>query len=196
MYNRHMSSRERLITAARELLWARGYTATSPKAILAAAGVGQGSMYHRFEGKEALALEAMRVNKTELRSVIEADVTIPGTAVERVERYLLKYRDALKGCRFGRLAQDPDVVESPALQAEIDEMFTWMCARLTEVIAQGQIDGELPADLRASDIGAMVIAVVEGGYVLARGQNNPEVLTAAARAAVDLLRRVSLQPVG
>lgn len=194
MYNRHMSSRERLITAARELLWTRGYAATSPKAILAAAGVGQGSMYHHFEGKEALALEAIRVNKTELRSFIEADVTIPGTAVDRVERYLLKYRDALKGCRFGRLAQDPDVVESPALQAEVDEIFTWMCARLTEVIAQGQIDGELPADLRASDIGAMVIAVVEGGYVLARGSNNPEVFTAAARGAVDLLRRVSLQP--
>lgn len=191
MYTMAMSSRERLITATRELLWSRGYTATSPKAILAAAGVGQGSMYHHFEGKQALALEAIRANAADLRNAIEADVTIAGSAVDRVERYLLKYRDVLKGCKFGRLAQDPDVIESPALQAEIDEMFTWMCARLAEVIAQGQVDGELPTDLHSNDIGAMVIAVVEGGYVLARGQNNPEVFTAATRGAIDLLRRVS-----
>lgn len=186
-----MSSRERLITAARELLWTRGYTATSPKAILAAAGVGQGSMYHHFESKEALALEAIRVNKAELRDFIESDVTIAGSAVDRIERYLLKYRDVLKGCKFGRLAQDPHVVESPALQAEVDEMFSWMCARLARVITQGQDDGELPADLNSGDIGTMVVAVVEGGYVLARGQNDPEAFTAAARGAVDLLRRVS-----
>jgi AcrR family transcriptional regulator len=150
-------------------------------------------MYHHFESKEALALEAIRVNKGELCRVIEADVTIPGSAVDRVERYLLKYRDVLKGCRFGRLAQDPHVIESPALQAEMDEMFAWMCGRLAEVIAQGQADRELPTDLHSTDIGAMVIAVVEGGYVLARGQNNPEAFTAAARGAVDLLRRVSLR---
>ena len=161
-------------------------------AILAVAGVGQGSMYHHFEGKEALALEAIRANKAELRNAIETDATVPGSAVDRVERYLLKHRDVLKGCKFGRLAQDPDVIESPALQTEIDEMFAWMCARLAEVIAQGQADGELPDDLDSSGIGAMVIAVVEGGYVLARGQNNPEVFAAAARGAVDLLRRVSL----
>lgn len=191
MYAMGTGSRERLITATRELLWARGYTATSPKAILTQAGVGQGSMYHHFESKEALAIEAMRANQVELRELIEADVRIAGTSIDRIERYLLKYRDVLKGCRFGRLAQDPHVVESPALRAEVDEMFRWMCGRLGEVITQGQAAGELPADLDANDIGAMVVAVVEGGYVLARGENDPEVFAAAARGAVELLRRIS-----
>ena len=185
-----MDTREKLVEATRELLWARGYTATSPKAILTAAGVGQGSMYHHFEGKEALAIEAIRVNGAELRALIEADVMIPGTAVDRIERYLLKYRDVLKGCRFGRIAQDPHVIESPALRAEVDEMFRWMCARLTRVIAQGQSDGDVPADIDAKDLGAMVVAVVEGGYVLARARNDPDAFASAARGAVGLLRRV------
>lgn len=186
-----MSSREKLVEATRELLWRRGYTATSPKAILAAAGVGQGSMYHHFASKEALAIEAIRVNRTELRAAIEADVVIPGSAVDRIERYLLKFRDVLNGCRFGRLAQDPHVIDSDPLRTEVDEMFQWMCSRLGEVIAQGQADGDFPADVDADDIGAMVVAVVEGGYVLARARSDPEAFAAAARGAVALLRRVS-----
>lgn len=185
-----MGTREKLIEATRELLWTRGYTATSPKAILSAAEVGQGSMYHHFKNKEALAIEAIRVNRDELRAAIEADATIPGSAIDRVERYLLKSRDVLKGCRFGRLAQDPHVVESPALRAEIDQMFSWMRGRLSQVIAQGQAGGELPADLDAAEIGAMLVAVVEGGYVLARAQNDPEVFRVAAHGAIQLLRNV------
>lgn len=193
MYNTIMGSREKLISATRELLWNRGYTATSPKAILAAAGVGQGSMYHHFESKEALAVEAMRLNQTELRELIEAEVSGAGSAVDRIERYLLKYRDVLKGCRFGRLAQDPHVVESPALRSEVEQMFGWMCERIASVVAQGQASGEFPSDIDANAVGATVVAVVEGGYVLARGQNDPDAFAAAAKGAVALLRKVASQ---
>jgi TetR/AcrR family transcriptional repressor of nem operon len=187
-----MSAREKLVEATRELLWSRGYTATSPKAILDAAGVGQGSMYHHFKDKEALAVEAIRVNQAELRAMIEADLTIPGSAVDRIERYLLKSRDVLKGCRFGRLAQDPQVIDSEALRTEVDEMFGWMCSRVGEAIVQGQADGDIPEDLDAGDIAATVVAVVEGGYVLARARNDPEAFTSAARGAVQLLRRAGV----
>ena len=53
-------ARTRLIESTQELLWERGYTGTSPKAIQALAGVGQGSMYHHFEGKADLARAAIR----------------------------------------------------------------------------------------------------------------------------------------
>jgi TetR/AcrR family transcriptional repressor of nem operon len=48
-----------LVTSAQELLWERGYTATSPRAIQDRAGVGQGSMYHHFGGKADLARAAL-----------------------------------------------------------------------------------------------------------------------------------------
>ncbi|WP_420108375.1 TetR/AcrR family transcriptional regulator [Mycolicibacter arupensis] len=184
-----MEAREKLVEATRQLLWTRGYTATSPKAILAAAGVGQGSMYHHFAGKEALAAEAIAINGSELRCAMDTDLTMPGSTVERLERYLLRYREVLNGCRFGRLTQDPHVVESSALRAQVDEMFRWMCARLEQVIEEGQHRGEFPADVDAQDLAAMVVAVVEGGYVLARARSDPEAFASAARGAVALLRR-------
>src|ERR687887_209937 len=48
------ATRERLVQAGRELFGARGYEDTSISAILEAAGVTRGSLYHHFETKEAL----------------------------------------------------------------------------------------------------------------------------------------------
>ena len=46
-----MESRERLVVAMSELMWERGYAATSPRGVRERSGVGQGSMYHHFPGK-------------------------------------------------------------------------------------------------------------------------------------------------
>jgi TetR/AcrR family transcriptional regulator, transcriptional repressor for nem operon len=54
-----MNSRDQLTGAMAELLWERGYAATSPRDVMARAGVGQGSMYHHYSGKHELAVEAM-----------------------------------------------------------------------------------------------------------------------------------------
>src|SRR5690349_23561652 len=89
---------ERLIESTRELLWERGYVGTSPKAIQQRAGVGQGSMYHHFDGKPALALAAIERTAEEMRATVEAQFAGPGTALERVTAYLRRERDVLKGC--------------------------------------------------------------------------------------------------
>ena len=57
-----MTTRERLVQSAQELLWERGYVAMSPKAIQERSGVGQGSMYHHFKGKADLAAAAIELN--------------------------------------------------------------------------------------------------------------------------------------
>src|SRR5919109_4943119 len=58
-YSGRVSSRDQLTGAMAELLWERGYAATSPRHVMARAGVGQGSMYHHFSGKHELAVEAL-----------------------------------------------------------------------------------------------------------------------------------------
>src|SRR5262245_34228594 len=47
-------TRAKLLTAAQELMRAKGYTATSVDEICEAAGVTKGSFFHYFEGKEHL----------------------------------------------------------------------------------------------------------------------------------------------
>ncbi len=187
MYSALMDTRERLVRSTQELLWERGYVGTSPKAILERAGVGQGSMYHHFAGKSDLALAAIRRSAEDLRAAAEECLSGPGTAYDRVAAYLLRERQVLRGCPIGRMTQDRDVAESPELRQPLDEMFDWLRARITEVLAEGRRRGELAADLDPAATAATVAAVVQGGYVLARAADDTAPFDAAVQGALALL---------
>jgi TetR/AcrR family transcriptional repressor of nem operon len=184
-----VDTEERLIESTRELLWERGYVGTSPKAILARAGAGQGSMYHHFHGKADLALAAIDRTARELRAEAERQFATPGTAVERITAYLRRERDVLKGCPIGRLTQDPDVMADPDLRRPVDETFDWLRGRLAIVLAEGRDNGETDADLDPADTASMIVAVLQGGYVLAKAADDTTQFDRAVSGVLALLRR-------
>lgn len=179
-----MLARERLVESARGLLWERGYVGTSPRAIQERAEVGQGSMYHHFPGKSALALEALRRSASEIRAVAEADLDGPGSAYERISAYLLRSRDVLRGCPVGGLAQDPEIVADPVLREPVAVTFAWLRGRLAELIRSSGEFGDLDPDETA----AAVVAVVQGGYVLARAEGAAGPFEQAVNGALGMLR--------
>ncbi|MEV0027173.1 TetR/AcrR family transcriptional regulator [Streptomyces atroolivaceus] len=182
-----MSTADRLIESTRELLWERGYTGTSPKAIQQRAGAGQGSMYHHFAGKPDLALAAISRTVEEMRAAAETQLSAPGTAVERITAYLRREREVLRGCPVGRLTQDPDVMADPTLRAPVEESFAWLCDRLAGILAEGRESGELDAALDARATAATVVAVVQGGYVLARAVDSVAPFDQAITGVLSLL---------
>lgn len=187
MYNGFMSARDQLIEATRDLLWERGYAGTSPAAILKASGAGQGSMYHHFRGKEALALAAIERNAEEISAQTATDLSTEGDAIDRLGAYLLRERDVLKGCQFGRLVQDADVVESEALRSAVGSQLEWTRSGLSDVIATGIARGELRSDLDPDRTAAALSATLQGAYVLARAAGDVAVYDDAVRGALDLL---------
>jgi TetR/AcrR family transcriptional regulator, transcriptional repressor for nem operon len=182
-----VSSRERLVESTRALLWERGYVGTSPKSIQQLAGAGQGSMYHHFAGKHDLALTAIRRTAEELRAVAEAQLSAPGTALQRITAYLRRERDVLKGCPVGRLTQDPDVMADPALRAPVEETFAWLRTRLTQVLDAGRDAGELDSALDPAATAATIVAVLQGGYVLARASRSTDPFDQAVAGVLALL---------
>lgn len=182
-----VDSAERLIESARELLWDRGYVGTSPRAIQERAGAGQGSMYHHFSGKQELAAAALWRSAEQLRGEVGSILDGPGGALERIAACLLRERDVLRGCRMGRMAQDPDVVASPVLREPVRTALAWLCERCAHVLREGQAAGELSAGLDPDATAAMLAAVVQGGYVLARAEDSPAPYERAVRAALALL---------
>ncbi|MFJ9895522.1 TetR/AcrR family transcriptional regulator [Streptomyces sp. NPDC091280] len=182
-----MSTPERLIESTRELLWERGYVGTSPKAILERAGAGQGSMYHHFKGKPDLALAAIRRTAEELRATAEGALDGPGTPYERIEAYLRREREVLRGCPVGRLTMDPDVIASAELREPVDAALDAIRERLAGIVEEGKEQGQFGAELDGEEIASTILATVQGGYVLARASGSPGAFDAGVRGLLSLL---------
>jgi TetR/AcrR family transcriptional regulator, transcriptional repressor for nem operon len=189
MYGRYVDARERLIESTRELLWERGYVGTSPKAIQARSGAGQGSMYHHFAGKQDLALAAIDRNAADLVSRADAELAGPGSVAERVARYMRRERAALRGCPVGRLTMDPDVMADQKLRQPVEDAFAAVRRRLAEVLEQGRANGELDPSLDPAATAAALVAVLQGGYVLARAAGSADVYPQAVEGVLALLTR-------
>ena len=192
MYNGIMTAREPLIESTRELLRERGYVGTSPKAIQERSGAGQGSMYHHFRGKRDLALAAIQRNAADLRARAEADFSGPGTAAQRIAAYLRREREALRGCPVGGLTQDPEVMADPDLRRPLEETFAWLRVRLAALLDEGRAHGEFAPSLHPQATATALVAVLQGGYVLARASGSADTYRQAVDGALGLL---AIQPI-
>lgn len=189
-----MSTPERLIESTRELLWERGYVGTSPRAILERAGAGQGSMYHHFKGKPDLALAAVRRTAEELLASAAAVLGGPGTPCERIEAYLRRERDVLRGCPVGRLTMDPEIIASDELRAPVDETLDQVRELLAGIVEEGREQGQFDPSLDAERTAATILATVQGGYVLARASGSPAAFDAAVSGLLALLTAANGTP--
>ena len=183
-----MDTAERLIESTRELLWERGYVGTSPKAILERASAGQGSMYHHFRGKADLAQAAIERTAQELQTEVAKQFDRPGTPEELLSEYLLRERDVLRGCPIGRLTHDPDVMASAELRRPVEDTMRWLQASLTDVLTEWRAGGTLDPAVDPAETATMIVAVMQGGYVLARAARDPRQFDQAVRGALNLLR--------
>ncbi|CAB0991326.1 TetR/AcrR family transcriptional regulator [Corynebacterium hindlerae] len=188
-----MDTRTRLVDATQELLWERGYAATSPKDILKRASAGQGSMYHHFSGKQELAVAALEASAAAMRADANTLLHGDGPATARLVAYLNRQRDSLRGCRMGRMTYDADVLASPDLLQPVSETFRWLVEAIEKVISEGIDAGEFPSETDAHQLASVVVATVQGGYVLARAQQNNTEFDAAIDGTTTLLRNWSRQ---
>lgn len=187
-----MPTRNSIVEAAQELLWEHGYEATSPRMIMDRSGAGQGSLYYHFRTKKAWAEAAL--GEIESRLLSQLADTLGGeahTPLERVQAWLAAPRDALRGCRLGRLAHEHSVVEDAELRGHLARYFGELETHLQRALTQAITAGELPSDLNVSRLATLLLATVQGGYVISRALHDPQKLEQATQAAAELLSEIA-----
>ena len=178
--------------ATQDLLWEQGYSATSPKDIMRRSGAGQGSMYHHFTNKQELAVVALECSAQSMRHDAEKLLATDGSAYEIATAYLRRQRDVLKGCRMGRMTFDADVLNTPELIEPVKRTFAWLLEALTVLFERGRDQGEFAADIDARNLASLVVATVQGGYVLARATRDTDAFDAAVEGAAALLHKATV----
>lgn len=178
--------------ATQDLLWEQGYSATSPKDIMRRSGAGQGSMYHHFTNKQELAVVALECSAQSMRQDAEKLLATDGSAYEIATAYLRRQRDVLKGCRMGRMTFDADVLNTPELIEPVKRTFVWLLEALTALFERGRDQGEFAADIDARNLASLVVATVQGGYVLARATRDTDAFDAAVEGAAALLHKTTV----
>ncbi len=184
------SKREALIDAAKSLLWERGYEAMSPRAVLARSGAGQGSLYHHFAGKAALAADALEQVAAEMIGNFDAAFGADLPPLQRIERYIALPRDGLKGCRMGRLANESAIADE-RLRAPIAAYFSHVETAVAQALREAQHDKQIPADTNPDAIATALVAMIQGGYVLSRVHRDPGHIGRTTDGAIGLLRALT-----
>ena len=164
------TTRDRIVHAAMELFWRKGYGSTSISDILETAKVNSGSLYYFFKGKQELLIAVLEA----YRNGIEAMLLEPSWAevedpVEKVFALLGTYRrllvetDCFYGCPIGSLAlelHEPD----PEVRELIAANFTkWTDAVRGCLEQAGLRDG---TDNQA--LAELVLTVMEGAVMQTR----------------------------
>jgi AcrR family transcriptional regulator len=155
-----VSTRERLLAAARELIESEGYGSASVLAIAERASVASGTVYRHFASKAELFLEVFRaVCEREERAMrAAAEAVAPGAgAVARLEAVLSTFAErALQNPRLAwtLLAEPVDPVVDAARLAYRERYAQVIARELDAAIAAGEIPPQ--------DVGFTAAALVGG----------------------------------
>ena len=167
-----MDTRSRIIEAARDLFWEKGYNSTSVADILSRSQVNSGSLYHFFPSKQDVligVLTAYRDGIEEwLLSRAWGGVDDP---IDKIFALLNHYRwrlletECLYGCPIGSLAlelHEPDPAVRELMAANFANWTSAVEARLAEA------GSRLPADLDRRALAEFIMTAMEGGVMQAR----------------------------
>ena len=179
-------TREKLITAMKQLLWEKGFDATSPNDVLEKAGVGKGSLYHHFDNKKSLAIAAMLAFSEEMRQELSRDFESNNTGLDKIKLYMSRERDSLKGCRLGRIIQDPSLSD-PDLKKPIADFFSYAQEKIESAIIEAINDKQLAAHTPIKALSTSILSVIQGGYVIGKAFNNAGTVNEACECLLSLL---------
>lgn len=184
---RGTATRDRIVTAAAELMRARGVGNTSLDAVLEASDASKSQLYHYFADKDDLVLAVIQrqadcvlaTHNAYLRSV----TSIAG---------LRQWRDAVVestreencagGCPLGSLVSE--LAESPASRVALADGFAqWQTDIVTALQAIGGTKPAPRAEL--NELATLLLTSLQGGLLLAQTTRSTRPLELALDAAID-----------
>ena len=180
-----VNTKERLLSSALDLIYARSYGNVGVQDLCEHAGVKKGSFYHFFPSKRDLTLAALdrqwEIAKQRVWDPAFANHLPFHKKLQRCFDLFYEHQCGVKkrtgrvqGCPFGNLALELSTQDEP-IRRKVDHIFrectTYVERMLHEAIAVGEIPKQ---DISAT--AKAVIAYMEGVMLMAKTRNEPNVI--------------------
>jgi TetR/AcrR family transcriptional repressor of nem operon len=169
-------TRTRIVEAAMELFWLKGYGSTSIADILSRSQVNSGSLYYFFPGKQDVLVAVLEAYRDGIGPMLlEPAWSGVDDPVERVFALLASYRRALVetdctyGCPIGSLALELHEPDPPVRELMAANFRAWVDA-VAGCFEQARDRFPEETDLRA--LAELALNVMEGGVMQARTFRN------------------------
>jgi TetR/AcrR family transcriptional regulator, transcriptional repressor for nem operon len=183
-------TRDKLLQAAFEEIYRRGFQAASLDTILAKAGVTKGALYHHFPDKASLGYavvdEVVKGFLLERWGVLEPPSRDPVTTLQRILRRRaanLTAHEVELGCPLNNLAQEMSPLDQ-RFRRGVSTTFDIWTAAVAKDLARGQSEGTVRKNVDPRKIAAFVVASIEGSFGLAKSAQSAAML----RSNLEVLR--------
>lgn len=161
-----------VLDAAVGTFWRKGYAATSAQDLVDGTGLGRGSLYNTFSGKQQLFSQALRRYEETSATRVEEMLAAPGTIRARIRRVLMDVvddeldpSDAHRGCLAVNAALELGGIDDE-VTARVRHNFERVEDAFHAEFAAAREQGEIGGDPRA--LARFTLAAMYGLRVLGK----------------------------
>jgi AcrR family transcriptional regulator len=187
---RGLATRAQLIEVATGLFAEHGYEDTSIEAVLAAAGVSRGALYHHFAGKDALFGAVVDAVENRITAELTAAIgAAPASAVDMLEAGALAWIDLAGDPVIQRivLLDAPSVLGWERWRAAGEQTAVGSMRAMLQAVSD---EGHLAPDLVGPFAHMILAALDEIALLIARAEDSEAAMAEGRMAVRELLRRL------
>lgn len=184
-------TRNFIVEATASIFNTKGYAGTSLSDLTEATGLTKGSIYGNFKSKEEVALAAFDYNYGKVRRYVKEKIDKENTYTDKLLVYSVVYKNFLRrpfppgGCALLNTAVEADDTH-PLLKERVARALIRWRKSLVDLVEQGIEEGEFRRDTDANRVAISIIALIEGGIMIAKATNTTSYMHTVLKS-VELL---------
>lgn len=196
---RSEKTRQFIIETAAPIFNKKGYAGTSMADLTSATGLTKGSIYGNFKDKNDVAVHAFQHNIDLIFDFFAKELKQAPSTLDKLLAYPRGFRKiypmilSYGGCPILNTGVEADDTHAVLRKMAVGVLARWKQSIIL-LVEKGQTEGVLRAEVDARDTAETLIALLEGGSVLAKITGEASYMRNAIDAAETMIKKICAQP--